>query len=110
MLLEGWIPQLPTTNLEWFIIFLGVAGAVLVIYSQFLTALNRRDLVRAVGSFSVFVYAYWLGDYIFILLSLGFFLASTIEFIEIYLGFHRSEETQVKKYKEINKKYRKDNE
>jgi hypothetical protein len=106
MMLAGWIPQLPQTTLEWIIVFLGIAGSIMVIYSQFLTALNRRDLVRAIGSFSVFVYSYWLGDYIFILLTLGFFLASSIEFIEIYLGFHRSEEAQVKKYKEINKQHR----
>ncbi len=109
MLLENFLPQLPQTNLEWFIVLLGIVGSIMVIYSQFLSALNRRDLVRAVGSFSVFVYAYWLGDYIFILLSLGFFIATTIEFIEIYLGYHRSEEPQVKSYKEVNKKYNEEN-
>ncbi|MFB6225838.1 MAG: hypothetical protein ABEJ02_00625 [Candidatus Paceibacteria bacterium] len=105
MLLEQLLPQLPQTNLEWFIVLSGAVGSIMVIYSQFLSALNRRDLVRAVGSFAAFVYAYWTGDYIFILLTLGFFIASTVEFIEIYLGYHRSEETQVKKYKEVNKKF-----
>lgn len=104
MLFENLLPQLPGTWNEIFFILSGTIGAIAIIYSQFIEALNRRDLVRMIGAFGLFAYALSTYNMIFMFASFGIFAAAAIEFIEIYTGFHRSKETKVQEYKDIHKK------
>ncbi|MBU0597010.1 hypothetical protein KJ641_01550 [Patescibacteria group bacterium] len=104
MLLESIIPQLPSSNTETAVFVVAVLGVILTIYSQFVEAENRRDMVRMVGSFSVFVYALYIFNIIFIVLSFGIFVASLIEFIEIFMGYHHHTRKDVGIYKHIGKK------
>ena len=104
MLFEQILPQLPNTWSGIFFMLSGTIGAIAVIYSQFIEALNRRDLVRMIGAFGLFAYAISEYNPVFMFASFGIFAAATIEFIEIYTGFHRSKETKVQEYKNIHKK------
>ena len=75
-------------SLEIFIRIVGILGAVLVIYSQFVERENRRDLIRMVGAASVLVYAIDIWNPLFIGLMAGIFLAALVELIEILTGHH----------------------
>ena len=97
MLLESLFPHLPTGRDLMFII-VGILGAIMLIYSQFIEAENRRDLIRAVGALSLFVYAVSIWNLVFMAAMMGFFLAALTEFIEIYLGFHKHTPGDIKEY------------
>ncbi len=101
MLLESFLPQLPSSNLELTIYIVGALGVILLIYSQFVEAENRRDLVRMVGAAGLEVYSLYILDPLFIITAGGIFLASLIEFIEIYLGLHQHTHEEIKKYKDL---------
>lgn len=105
MLFEQLFPQLPTDILATGMIVVGVLGAVLVTYSQFLEALRRRDLVRMVGAFSLFLYGLYIGaNWILLAAFLGLFAASLIEFIEILVGIHRTHDLDSVRYKQAAKR------
>lgn len=100
MLLESIFPTLPQDNMTVVMIVIGLAGAALITYSQFLEALKRRDLVRLVGAFALFLYALWdNANIIFMLAMAGLFSASLIEFLEILAGIHRERDTDSVTYK-----------
>ena len=63
-------------------------GAILVTYAVFLEHETRQDIVLAIGSFCLLVYALWIGNAIFTLAMGGVFLASMVEFVEILVGIH----------------------
>ncbi|HNU96230.1 MAG TPA: hypothetical protein PKH95_02380 [Candidatus Magasanikbacteria bacterium] len=63
-------------------------GAILVTYAVFLEHETRQDIVLAIGSFCLLVYALWIGNAIFSLAMGGLFLASMVEFVEILVGIH----------------------
>lgn len=65
-----------------------VLGVILVVYSQFVEAEHRRDLIRLVGAAATLIYALSIGNWIFIALAGGIGLAALIEFIEIAAGRH----------------------
>lgn len=78
-------------NLPLFDIVLNVLaglGAILVTYAVFLEHETRQDIVLAIGSFCLLVYALWIGNAIFTLAMGGVFLASMVEFVEILVGIH----------------------
>lgn len=66
-----------------------ILGVILVVYSQFVEAENRRDAIRLVGAAAIFVYALSISNVIFIALTSGIGLAALIEFIEIRTGRHK---------------------
>lgn len=66
-----------------------VLGVILVVYSQFVEAEHRRDLIRMVGAAAVLVYALSIENWIFIALAGGIGLAAFIEFVEIKTGRHK---------------------
>jgi hypothetical protein len=74
---------------EWFLLGSGVFGAILLIYSQFVQLEHRRDIVRLLGAGGLFVYAYFLGNLIFMITAGGIGIAALIEFIEIMTGMHK---------------------
>lgn len=92
---------LPPLFPDMTIMIVAILGAVLVIYSQFVEAEFRRDLIRAVGALAVFVYAAFISNSIFMLLSAGIFMAALVEFIEIYLGLHKHKNTDIAQYKKM---------
>ena len=104
MLLESIVPQLPTNPTEYAIFFSSIIGAVLLVYSQFIEAENRRDLVRMIAALALLVYAIWISNLIFIVTMLGVFVASVIEFLEIYMGYHHHTRKDVQVYEYIGRK------
>ncbi len=103
MLLESIFPTLPASNLELTIVVVAMLGTILLIYSQFIEAENRRDIVRMIGSFAVFTYALYIMNVIFIILTFGIFIACLVEFVEIYAGYHKHTREDVEIYKHIGK-------
>ena len=102
MLLESWWPQLPASSTELLLLIVAALGAALVIYSQFVEAEHRRDLIRMLGAAALFVYALSIWNWIFIIVTAGIFIAALIEFVEIYMGIHKHTREDIKEY--FNKK------
>lgn len=101
MFLDSCSPNILNCLPDILIYVSAILGAVLVIYSQFVEAEFRRDLIRAIGAAGVLVYALFIWNKIFILLSAGIFLAAAIEFIEIYFGLHKHKHTDIEQYKKM---------
>lgn len=104
MLLETLIPNLPTDRLGIFIVVVGILGGILLIYSQFVEAENRRDLIRMIGSLGMLSYALSIPNFLFAATMGAIFLACLIEFIEIYAGWHKHTRSDVEIYEHIGKK------
>lgn len=106
MFLEHLIPLIPTGPIELSVFAVSILGMILLIYSQFLESLRRKDLVRMIGALCLFIYAIWDNiNIIFMLTFAGVFITSLIEFVEIYMGIHRTHDHDAIKYKEtIHKK------
>ena len=104
MLLERSLPYLPATPTELLVMVTAFIGAALVIYSQFIEAEHRRDLIRLIGAGGLLVYSLSIWNLIFIITSAGIFIAALIEFIEIYLGVHKHTREDIRKYFASKKK------
>ena len=89
MLFNSLIPQLPSNPIAIAIFISSLIGVILLLYSQFVETENHRDLIRMIGAFGLFVYSLSILNLVFIIASLGIFIAALVEFIEIYLGYHR---------------------
>ncbi len=89
MLLESCLPILPRCTGEWYLVLSGFLGAVLLIYSQFVEAEHRRDIIRILGAGGLFVYSYYISNTIFMIVSAGIGFAALIEFVEILAGVHK---------------------
>jgi len=101
MLLEKLIPFIPLSLSQLSFDIVGGLGAVLIVYGIFLELERRQDLVFAVGAYCLFVYALYIGSNLFAVAMLGFFLASAVEFIEIYVGLHKHSPEDLKRYKRM---------
>jgi hypothetical protein len=95
------LTPLPSFFPDLLIQLVAILGAILVIYSQFVEAEFRRDLIRAIGALAVLVYALFIMNYIFILVSGGIFIAAVVEFIEIYFGLHKHKNRDIEQYKKM---------
>jgi hypothetical protein len=104
MLLESIFPTIPGTPAEIFFFISGILGVVLVVYSQFVEAEHRRDLIRLLGAGGLLAYSLFVWNIIFIILSAGIGIAALVEFVEIYLGYHKHTPHEIKEY---IKKYKK---
>jgi hypothetical protein len=104
MLLENILPNLPSTNIEYFMFILGLAGTFLLVYGIFLETEKRQDIIFMLGSFALFIYALFIMSPIFSLAMLGFFVASSIEFIEIFIVIHQHKKYDLKKIIRENRK------
>jgi len=94
------IPETPCTSYA-IIHIVAILGGVMLIYAIFLEQERRRDLVMVIGGFALAIYAYFIGNKIFMFAMGGIALASLIEFIEIYLGLHKHSPEDLKKYKKL---------
>lgn len=74
-------------------------GAILVTYAIFLEAERKQDAVMFVGAAFLFIYAYWIGNKIFMVATAGVFIASLVEFIEIMFGHHEHSNKMLDDYK-----------
>lgn len=92
---------------EWFLVLSGAIGTILLIYSQFIEAENRRDLIRILGAGGLFVYAFFVENIIFMIATAGVGIAAFIEWIEIMMGVHKhlpeDLKSAIRKYKGMNK-------
>lgn len=108
MLLESCFAVLPSCTGEWYLYLSGILGALLLIYSQFVQADHRRDIVRMLGAGGLFVYAFYISNMIFMIASGGVFVAALIEYIEIMTGTYtyatKEFKQSVKEYKKAAKK------
>lgn len=101
MLLQSLIPTLPATNIELTIYVVAYLGAIMLVYGLFLELERRQDLVFALGSAGLFVYALYINNIIFMIAMGGLFLASIVEFVEIMFGLHKHSPEDLKKYKKL---------
>ncbi len=101
MNLEHCVPLVPTCTNEVTILVVAILGTILLIYSQFVEAEHRRDVIRMLGAAGLFVYSYFVADKIFMVASAGIFLAALVEFIEILLGLHRHKREDITRYKKM---------
>jgi hypothetical protein len=100
MFLESLIPIIPSGPVQISIFAVSILGMILLIYSQFLESLKRKDLVRMIGAMCLFIYAIWDNmNVIFMITFAGIAITSLIEFIEVYIGIHREKDHDVVKYK-----------
>jgi heme/copper-type cytochrome/quinol oxidase subunit 1 len=99
ILLQSIIPQLPTNRIETIVFVVAALGAILLTYSIFVEAEHRRDLMRIIGAGSMLVYALYINNVLFIIAMGGVFLASLVEFVEIYLGLHYHSREHLEDYK-----------
>ncbi len=101
MLLENILPFLPLGLDQLIFYIIGGLGAIMIVYGIFLELERRQDLVFAVGSYCLFIYALYIGSRLFAVAMLGFFVASVVEFIEIYVGLHKHSPEDLKRYKNM---------
>ncbi|MBH41800.1 MAG: hypothetical protein CL685_03735 [Candidatus Magasanikbacteria bacterium] len=99
MLLESFIPQLPTTSIDIAVYVCAYIGIVLLVYATFIEKEHRQDIVRALGAAGMFVYAVHIQNLIFSIAMAAVTCAALIEFIEIMLGLHKNSPEQLQQYK-----------
>lgn len=102
MLLESLLPNIPTTPINIIVIIVAILGAILLSYGVFLEQERRQDLVKLVGATCLCVYAIYIENAIFIIAMGGLALASAVEFTEIFLGLHKHNKEDLKKYKKLH--------
>ena len=86
---------------EVIVFVVGAIGAVLLAYAVFVETEHRSDLIRVIGAGSLCVYALYIGNLLFSVAMGGVFLASLVEFIEIYLGLHIHSKEDLERYKKM---------
>ena len=99
MLLESFIPQLPTTPIDIVVYVCAYLGIVLLVYATFIEKEHRQDIIRALGAAGLFVYAVYVQNLIFSIAMAAVTCAALIEFIEIMLGLHNHSPEQLQQYK-----------
>lgn len=101
MLLENIFPYLPVSLTETLIYVTAGIGVILLVYSIFLETERRQDLLMLLGASCLFVYALFIGNWIFSFAMAGVAIAALIEFIEIYTGLHRHRPEDLKHYRDL---------
>ncbi len=101
MFLENILPILPFNLVEAMIYVVAGLGCVLIAYAVFLELERRQDLVFMVGAGCLFVYALYVQNIIFMIAMAGLFLATLVEFTEIYIGLHKHSPEDLKRYKDM---------
>lgn len=99
MLLQSFIPHLPSTLAETWLFIVGALSIILMIYAVFMEKEYRQDLVRLVGASGLLVYALYIGNLIFTIAMGAIAVASLVEFVEIMLGLHRHSPEDLARYK-----------
>lgn len=101
--LASFLPTLPWSWWETYLNIIAGIGAILLVYGIFLESEKRQDVVFFLGSFCLFIYAFWIHNIIFCVAMGGFALASLVEVIEILLGRHVHSNELIEKYKHPEK-------
>lgn len=98
---DSYIPTMPTTIGETFLILGAFLGIVLLVYAVFIEQEHRQDIVRMLGAGGLLAYAIYIENIIFIIGMSAVALASLIEFIEILAGLHKHGKEDLKRYKNM---------
>ncbi|PIT87481.1 MAG: hypothetical protein COU31_02845 [Candidatus Magasanikbacteria bacterium CG10_big_fil_rev_8_21_14_0_10_40_10] len=93
--LASLLPTLPWQILEIIIKVVAILGAILLTYGIFLKTEKRQDIFLFIGAFCLFIYALYLGNFIFMLAMTGLGLSSFVEFVEILIGLHKERKNQL---------------
>ncbi len=101
MLLETWLPVLPSSILETLVYVVAGLGIIFLSYGVFLEAERRQDLVFVLGAVCLLVYALYIRNLIFVLAFATFGLNSLIEFIEILTGLHKHNPDRLEQVKKL---------
>ena len=101
MLLNSLIPTLPASTAEIILYVAAYLSAIMVIYSIFVEAEHRRDLIRVVAGSALLIYAWYVENLVFMITFGGIALASAVEFAEIYLGLHHHSRADLEQYKKL---------
>lgn len=101
MLLESWLPTLPSSTSEIIIYVVAGIGIILLSYGVFLEAERRQDLVFVLGAACLLVYALYIKNLVFVLAFSAFGLNSLIEFIEILTGLHKHDPNRLEQVKKL---------
>lgn len=97
MLLENILPIFPQSIMGISMAILGIICTFFVVYGLFLETEKRQDIFFMIGFFGLFVYAIFISSPIFVIMTLGMFMASSIELIEIIVGIHKHEKYDLKR-------------
>ena len=101
MFLQNIFSFTPFDTIELLVYVVAFLGCVLITYGVFLEMERRQDLVFLVGAGCLFVYALYVNNFIFMIAMGGLFLATMVEFIEIYIGLHKHSPEDLKRYKNM---------
>lgn len=96
--LENFLPNLPLPFTVILFTVIGLMGALALIYSVLLEAERRQDAVIVVATASLFVYALFIGDKVFMFAMGGMFLIALRELVQIMRGKHHHSTNQVNTY------------
>ncbi len=100
MLLNWCVSEVPCTSVALMYI-VAALGAVMLVYGVFLEQERRQDLVTMISALALFVYALYIDNKMFMIAMGGLAVASLVEFVEIYVGLHKHNKEDLKRYKEL---------
>jgi lipid-A-disaccharide synthase-like uncharacterized protein len=86
------------TTVDLVVHVVAILGAVLLMYSVFLEAERRQDLVFLLAGACLLAYAIWLHNTILIIAFAGFMAASLFELVEILVGIHKHGPAMAEKF------------
>ncbi|PIY92131.1 MAG: hypothetical protein CO030_01975 [Candidatus Magasanikbacteria bacterium CG_4_9_14_0_2_um_filter_42_11] len=99
MLLETFMPYLPSSVAETWI-FVGAGISILfLVYAVFIEKEHRQDLIRLIGTGGLLIYAIYIHNVIFTVAMAALAVASLVEFVEIMLGLHKHSPEDLQRYK-----------
>ncbi|HBB38294.1 MAG: hypothetical protein UV82_C0003G0083 [Candidatus Magasanikbacteria bacterium GW2011_GWD2_43_18] len=99
MLLESFLPLLPTSVAETWIFVGAGLSIILLVYAVFIEKEHRQDLVRLVGTGGLLIYALYIQNLVFTIAMGALAVASLVEFIEIMMGIHKHSPEDLQRYK-----------
>lgn len=88
MLLDSLFPNLPTSLPVILTYISGMLGTILLVYSVFVEAEYRSDIMRCIGALGLIIYTVFIGNLFLTITFAAFGIASLIEAIEIRAGLH----------------------
>lgn len=98
---NAYIPTMPSSVGEIFLILGAFLGIILLVYAVFIEQEHRQDIVRMLGAGGLLVYAIYIQNTVFTIAMAAVALASAVEFVEILLGLHKHGQEDLKKYKKM---------
>lgn len=92
-------PSLPWPFIDTAVRVVGFMGALAFIYAVLLEEEKHQDAVFMLAAASLFVYAWWANNPIFMFVSAGVFLVTGHQFIQIILHKHTHSTELIEEFK-----------